>query len=606
LSLRAVVLGPALGVVVAGLAGATPSLAQGAPGASSGPSAPPAPGPSVPAPGASAEEAKLQEAKELFRRGNAMRKAGALEGALELFLRSRALVPSVANTQNAAVMLDDLGRHDEALELYEALLVEFADRLSDEERRGIAAALGALQERVGGVFVSANVEGVVVIDGRRRGTLPLSRPVRLLAGEHRVLVLRDGYAPAEATATVIPGKTAVLDLRLEALTSAGRLAVNDETATPETEVLVDGAPVGLAPWAGQLAPGRHLVSLRGKELGTAPREVLVLAGQTVTLPLRSEPLGAEVRIETEPPSAQLSLDGVLLARGPFQGRLPRRPLALVAVEEGYLRAEQELPAEHRGPLVLRLRVDEGHPRWRKVAPLRLRVEAFGGGAFGTGLGSDAEAGCPARCPERSRPAGWLAGARGSLLLARGLRLQVGAGYLGLGARVVREVPGDEGISYRLEDRLSVAGPFALLGVGYGLRVTGALQLVASTSVGAFLARSRDDIRGQSVRGGEQVPLRIEGAGGAARGADFFALPELRAELSWGRFHAGLGLGVGVFFLDGPALPQGEVFPDPSALGVCATTPAALACAAGTRRFAGERAYRRHVLTLPTVAVGWTL
>jgi hypothetical protein len=475
---RAAVLGSALGVVVAGLSGATPSLAQGAPGASSGPSAPsapPAPGPSVSAPGASAEEAKLQEAKELFRRGNAMRKAGALEGALELFLRSRALVPSVANTQNAAVMLDDLGRHDEALELYEALLVEFAERLTDEDRRGVAAALGALQERVGGVFVSANVEGAVIIDGRRRGTLPLSRPVRLLAGEHRVLVLRDGYAPAEATATVVPGKTAVLDLRLEALASAGRLAVNDETGAPEAEVLVDGAPVGFAPWAGQLAPGRHLVSLRGKELGTAPREVLVLAGQTVTLPLRSEPLGAEVRIETEPPSAQLSLDGVLLARGPFQGRLPRRSLALVAVEEGYLRAEQQLPADHRGPLVLRLRVDEGHPRWRKKAePLRLRVEALLGGAFGAGLGSDAEAGCPARCPERSRPAGWLAGARGSLLLARGLRLQVGAGYLGLDARVVREVPGDDGISYRLEDRLSVTGPFALLGVGYGLRVTGGL------------------------------------------------------------------------------------------------------------------------------------
>lgn len=575
--------------------GAAPALAQPAPSAS-------APGAPPDRPAAPAEASKLEEAKELFRRGNTLRKAGSREAALELYQRSRGLVPSVANTQNAANMLDELGRHDEALELYETLLVEFAGKLSEDDRRDVSAALGALQQRVGSVFVSANVEGALVIDGRRRGELPLGKPVRVLPGQHRVVVLRDGYEPAEASTRVEQGQTALVELKLSALSAAGRLVVSDESAEPGVEVLIDGAPVGVAPWAGQVAPGRHLLSLRGKDAGTAPREVTVLVGQTVSAALRSEPIGPPVRIEPEPATARLTLDGVDLGPGPFQGRLPRRALALVASEEGYFREERVLEPGSQGQLI-RLRVDDKHPRWRKASALRIRMEAMVGGALGGSLGSDAEASCPGRCSSRSRPAGWLAGARGALLLGA-LRFEAGAGYLSLGTSLRREVPSDATHAFRLDDELSVAGPFATLGVGYGIRASEALRLVASASLGAFFAQSSDAIGGQIVRGSEQVPLEIRGAGGAARGVDFFALPELRAELSSGRLHAGLGLGLGVFFLDGPALPHGEAYAAPSGLGVCAADRTALACVAGTDQLAGERPYRRHLLVLPTASVGW--
>jgi hypothetical protein len=600
---------PVILVLAVSVASAQPAPAgPAAPAGSAPPAGPAAPAGSTPPAGSAppvAQEAKLAEAKELFRRGNALRKAGSLESALELFLRSRGLVPSIANTQNAAVMLDELGRHDEALELYETLLVEFAGKLSEEDRRDISAAVGALQGRVGAVFVSANIDGAVIVDGHRRGVLPLGRPIRLLVGEHRVLVLREGYAPAEARVGVVQGKTAVVDLRLEPLAAAGRLAVTDEAGVAEVAVLVDGAPVSDAPWAGQLAPGRHLISLRGKEVGTAPREVTVVVGQTVTLALRSEPLGPPVRIEVEPSSAQLVLDGVALDAGPFQGRLPRRPLSLVATEEGYFREEIALDFSQNHALLVRLRVDDQHPRWRQAEPLRIRLEATLAGLVGSTLGSDAEASCPAGCPARSAPVGWMVGARGALLLPRGLEFSVGAGYLGIAAAVQRELPGNADHAYRAQDKLALSGPFATLGVGYGLGVNDWLRLVGSASLGVFRARARDDIRADVVRGAEFQPLKVEGANEAVHGVDLFALPELRAQVSRGTLHAGLSLGLGVFLLDGPALPIGEAYVSSTPLTGCAKNPSALACVAGTSRFAGERSYQFHLMQMAQLSAGVT-
>src|ERR1700677_2207222 len=70
-------------------------------------------------------DGQLREAKALFQEGNTRRRAGDLPGALEFYLRSRAVVPSMPNTFNAAYCLLQLGRIDEALELYEEVLIRF-------------------------------------------------------------------------------------------------------------------------------------------------------------------------------------------------------------------------------------------------------------------------------------------------------------------------------------------------------------------------------------------------------------------------------------------------------------------------------------------------
>ena len=216
-----------------------------------------------PAPQPPPTEAALEAATDFFRKGNAEMDAGNHERALEFFQQSRAQVPSIANTNNAALALEKLGRLDEALELYEHLLSAFATRLTSEERTAISNKVAALRGQIGTLEVSASVDGILVIDGKKRGTVPLAAPLRVLPGPHVVRVIKDGYSPAEATVSVVAGQSARVDLKLEALTAVGRLQVTDASGAAGVEVLVDGAPVGQTPWEGSLGPGRHLVALQG-------------------------------------------------------------------------------------------------------------------------------------------------------------------------------------------------------------------------------------------------------------------------------------------------------------------------------------------------------
>jgi tetratricopeptide (TPR) repeat protein len=162
-------------------------------------------------------------AQQLFERGLVLLDAGDEERALDHFLRSRALVPGKGNTANAAHCLHELGRFDEALELYEVLATRFAADLSEDTQRRLVPAMESLRERVGAVMVTANVEGSVLIDGRPRGRLPLTGPVRLLGGRRVVRVLKDGYATFEGTVDVRVGETQRLDAVLKPLAEAGQL-----------------------------------------------------------------------------------------------------------------------------------------------------------------------------------------------------------------------------------------------------------------------------------------------------------------------------------------------------------------------------------------------
>ena len=134
-------------------------------------------------------EAQLEEAKRLFRDGNELRRTGDCQRALELYLRSRALVPSVPNTINAAFCLNELKRYDEALELYEELMVRFSAELSEEDRLSLAPVMGTLREQVASLDISSNTTGLVVIDGRPRGRLPLPTALRVLAGRRTLRVI---------------------------------------------------------------------------------------------------------------------------------------------------------------------------------------------------------------------------------------------------------------------------------------------------------------------------------------------------------------------------------------------------------------------------------
>ncbi len=140
--------------------------------------------------------------QDLFRKGVALLQANDVERALEFFLRSREAQASAKNIGNAAICLSRLGRYDEALEMYEELLLRFASDLDAEDRATLVPAMAALRDAVGGVNLSANVNGLVVIDGRARGKLPFNAPVRVLGGKHTIRIFKEGYVAYEARVDV--------------------------------------------------------------------------------------------------------------------------------------------------------------------------------------------------------------------------------------------------------------------------------------------------------------------------------------------------------------------------------------------------------------------
>jgi hypothetical protein len=581
------------------------------------PAAPAQSAPEDPTSAAPDTDPRLDDAKVLFRQGNELRKAGDWQGALQRYLLSRALVPSLPNTMNAAICLERLGRVDEALDLYEHVLTDFAAQIDDDVRRGLAATMSNLRRQVGSLDVSANVDGMVVVEGRQRGRLPLVAPLRVLPGTRRVVVLKEGYEPVEKQVTVAVGQTAFVQVALRPLRAAGRLHAEDK-ALEGGELSVDGAVVGKLPWEGSLRPGTHVVTAQKDDLGTAPRLVTVIEGQTITVPLHPQPLGPELRIGADPASADVFIDGVRVGRGTWQGRLPVGAAVVEARETGYLpaRAAVRITRAPARPIALRLRIDEAHPRWR-TAEGHFFAEVQGGLALAHALGTGAEASCvDDRCSEHGVALGFLAAGRAGYELANRLSFSLALGYLRVETHVARTYTASyradlastperetQTVTYAFEDALRLSGPFLLGGIGYRVPVGRRFGLGFRLEAGALLATGSDSVEA-SVSDGEgnraPVDVTIEAEdGNIATAATPLVVPQVAFQVRAGPFQLGAGLALVTGLAEGPVLKTGETQVR-SDVPCTAAAPGALSCAPRERFIGGERAFGRFLLWVPNL------
>ena len=585
------------------------------PAPSTTPSTTPAP---VGVPSAPAQEPKdIEAAKEFFRQGIALAKADDYQRALEYFLRSRAIVASVPNTLNAAVSLRQLGRFDEALELFEELLTKFRDDIGDDERATLAGEMSAARGKVGSIDLIANVDGMLVIDGRQRGKLPLLAAVRVLPGRHVVQVIKEGFGAFRSNVDVKLGQTTQVDAKLEPLAAAGRVRV-DGAGALGAQVRIDGANVGTVPWEGTLSPGPHLFSLERGNEGSAPKRITVVLGQTVTAEALLAPLGEEQRVLVEPASAELMLDGVPLGSGRWQGRLPIGGHALTALEEGYVSGKQsfQVTAGSGADVTLKLVVNEAHARWNVRHVGEIYFDAIGAGALASSFGSGAEASCSTvRCSADPLASGYWLGARIGYELWFGLGLEAIGGYLQASKTLERSFAGSftagsdasqetVATNYAVTDTLRLSGPIAGLGLGYRRKLGKVLQARADVAVGALFAAAADSITGNVTASGSSLPVVADGSGAPTNGVAVFVLPQLTVGA---RFENGVSLGVGfgaaILFLDGPAHAYGD-------LGLVAgscdglTKPTAVDCVPGNAAISRESAYGPTIIMLPTVTAGY--
>lgn len=559
------------------------------------------------APTGQGDAGALAIAKERFREGVALIGTGDFEAALDRFLRSRAAFPSSKNTLNAALCMDRLGRFDQALEMYEEVASRFAAELRPEDKAALGPAMETLRAKVANVEVGANVDGSVVIDGRPRGKLPMSRPIRVLPGTHRIRVLKDGYATAEKVIDVSLGATASVDLTLKPLESAGQLRVEDRDNVG-AEVFIDRVAVGVSPWEGTLGPGRHVVWTRAQDKGSAPVQAVVVQGQTAVVQLRSGALGPTTRIAVIPPTAELSLDGVTLGAGTWEGRLPLGSHSAVAVEDGYHPQTVTFTVDESEPQApsIRLKVDADHPRWPQPVG-NFWVGAWSGGAFGTGLGGSAESSCPSPCTGGTDVLGAAIALRAGYRFRFGLSLELEGGYMALQSSFGRTRtetststldPNQQlTVRYDLHDAIRIAGPFAVAGVSQQLTVVDPFAIAGRISLGALFPRASDSIRAVASAEGDSRSAQLLNSGESVGGVALLVIPEVSGFLTFDSVQVGGGLALGILPLDGPQLPHGHL----SVPGRCDPAAPSAACAQNSSALAGERAYGSFLLWMPRVS-----
>ncbi len=124
--------------------------------------------------------------------------------------------------------------------------------------------------------VSPVPEARVFLDGANVGTAPAEKEVS--AGDHFVVVEKEGYAKFEQKVAVEPGQTVTVTA---ALRSVGRVRF---LSTPSgAEVVLDGKPVGKTPFEADVEGGDHVVTLRLEGYFDYEQPLTVAGGATVNV-----------------------------------------------------------------------------------------------------------------------------------------------------------------------------------------------------------------------------------------------------------------------------------------------------------------------------------
>lgn len=385
----------------------------------------PEPGPAGPA--ATEDSPARAKAKAHFLRGVEHTDRAEWDAAVVEFLASRASLPTSNNTYNAAVALRKAKRFDEAVDMYETLLREFPEIVKSEKEIA-ERELEQLRASVGSIELTRGVPNAkIVVDGRERGVYPLTAPLRVGTGSHTVRVSADGYLPFEARVDVVGGQRAQVVVVLAALTSAGRLSVSEQTGK-SLEVVVDNAAVGKTPWEGALAPGEHTVVLRGEgNLGTQPVRPSLSRDQVVTLNLLAEHLDASVRVDPVPANSTVSIDGIVLGRGGWQGRLRAGNHAVGASSEGFLPFARTVALKKDAVALVPANL-ERDPNFFAGPRPSLAVELDSALPLGVVSGSEVADACTGSC-SAGVPVGFHAVLNGIYQLGSGFGVGLGVGYL---------------------------------------------------------------------------------------------------------------------------------------------------------------------------------
>ncbi|MEM7606819.1 MAG: PEGA domain-containing protein [Myxococcota bacterium] len=175
---------------------------------------------------ASAHAQDREAARAAFGAGVSAYGEGRYDAALASFQEAYRIAPHPSVRVNMANCYEQLGRPVEALNHFERFLIE-SENASADQRAEVRSAIARLQAQVGEVFLRVTPEGAsVTIDDDTTLRAPILDGIKLVAGEHRLRVESEGYAPYEQTFTLEGGGRQEVAVQLEG-------AVSTEVEAPD-------------------------------------------------------------------------------------------------------------------------------------------------------------------------------------------------------------------------------------------------------------------------------------------------------------------------------------------------------------------------------------
>jgi hypothetical protein len=349
------------------------------------------------------------------------------------------------------------------------------------------------------------------------------------------------------------------DARLAPLLASGRLVVTEASSQVLT-VVVDNVEVGKTPFEGTLPVGHHTVALRGPDdVGTAPVDAVINENVVTPLGLAAEKLDSALRITPTPAGALVSIDGVVVGRGVWEGKLRSGPHTIEVAEEGFLAQKhvETLTKGERSAVTFTLERDVTSSAFIVKHPARISIELSAGPGLGVLFGGDVRETCTGGCSAQA-PLGFGATLRGAYTLGSGLSFGIDAGLLALAAGThareaelsPRGLPADTGT---VDDALYLRGFQVGPSVGYRLAPFGDdLPLTLRTGLGLFLGSVGDARTGSfTSAGGARFPVSVSESASATY---LYAAPEARIGKKLGD-HLEVNAGVTVLVLAALARPR---------------------------------------------------
>jgi len=169
-----------------------------------------------PAAGASPSPAAMEEAKQRFDRGLDLYTEGEYPLALIEFRRAYELVPNYRVLYNIGQVSIQLGQYANARRALEEYVQKGGDAIPPDRRAAVTKDMAMLEQRTAFVEITVNVPGSdVLVDDVAVGKAPLSAPLLVDAGIHRLIVRHPGYLQRNDQVTLAGGDRQSLAVTLE-------------------------------------------------------------------------------------------------------------------------------------------------------------------------------------------------------------------------------------------------------------------------------------------------------------------------------------------------------------------------------------------------------